>query len=151
VSGSLRLPTPHARLVERSLHHAQQRSLEGTVLIYYRRTAGGSPKAGLVYGWSPRKREALAGVLILNLQAGGRWPEDDDAPGSPTWMPAGDLAGLARDVRRLAAALGRARVLLMALNTPERLASVEQAGYTREWDGEAWLYTRDLSLTAHAA
>jgi GNAT superfamily N-acetyltransferase len=140
----------------RSEHYAQaQRSLEWDWCFYFitdERLAE-RLKNGLVYGWSPDGTRAwLTGVLILNPQAQGRWPDDDDAL-KIAYLDAGagDLAGLARDVRRLAAALGRAQVMLMALNTPERLASVEQAGYTREWDGEAWLYTRDLSLTAHAA
>jgi RimJ/RimL family protein N-acetyltransferase len=105
--------------------------------------------AGLVYGWpSAGRRDQLGGVIAVTPVEKARWL------GDPTlkiaYLDAGDLAAAARDMRRLAAALGRARVRIKVLNRPERVTALEAAGYTREWDGEAWLYARDVSLTAHA-
>jgi RimJ/RimL family protein N-acetyltransferase len=105
--------------------------------------------AGLVYGWPQHgSRDPLGGVIIVNPEEKTRWP------GDPTlkiaYFDAGDLAAAARDMRRLAAALNRVRVRIKALNRPERVAALEKAGYVREWDGETWLYARDISLTEHA-
>jgi RimJ/RimL family protein N-acetyltransferase len=105
--------------------------------------------AGLVYGWPlAGRRDQLGGVIVVAPVEKARWL------GDPTlkiaYLDAGDLAAAARDMRRLAAAVGRARVRIKVLNRPERVTALENAGYTREWDGEAWLYARDVSLTAHA-
>jgi GNAT superfamily N-acetyltransferase len=105
--------------------------------------------AGLVYGWPHAgRRDDLGGVILMTPVEKSRWL------GDPTlkiaYLDAGDLAGAGRDMRRLAAASDQMRVRIKVLNRPERAAALEEAGYTREWDGEACLYARDVSLTAHA-
>ena len=102
--------------------------------------------AGLVYGWLPQADATLEGVLVGNPLR----PSN-----SPPALKIGylDVAGAAlseaaRDARRLAAALGQSRVRIKPPKA--QLAAFEQAGYTREWDAEVWLYARDVTLTRHA-
>ena len=103
--------------------------------------------AGLVYGWQPENAETLGGVLVLNPAKAS-----DDAPSAAKIgyldVPDEALRDAARDTRRLAGALGRARVRIKPPKT--QLAAFERAGFTREWDAEVWLYARDVVLTQHA-
>lgn len=98
-------------------------------------------EAGLVYGWPEN------GVAIINAVAESH---DDDPVLKIAYLDVPDIAAAARDLRRLAASLARARVRIKAFKHAARFAALEQAGYTQEWDGELWLYARDVSLTLHA-
>jgi len=105
--------------------------------------------AGLVYGWM--EGDTLAGLVIANPADRDRWP------GTPTLKIAyldarpGMLAALARETRRLAAALDRVYVRIKALKERDRLVAFEEAGFARESDHDLWLYARDVVLTTHAA
>ncbi len=120
--------------------------------VFYRLTAGRLANllaAGQVYGWSPdNHHDPLSGVLILSPADQTRWPDDPTL--RVALLDAADRVGAARDVRRLAAQLGRVRVRTRVLNRPEWVAALDQAGYFREWDAEIWLYARDIRLTEHA-
>ena len=103
--------------------------------------------AGLVYGWLPEGAKALGGVVVLNPAQ----PSDDAPPALKIGyldVPDATLTEAARDIRRLAGALGRARVRIKPPKT--KLAALEKAGFLREWDAEVWLYARDVVLTRHA-
>ncbi len=138
--------------LDQSAHFSEvQRSFEWD-WVYHLLTPGRLAEqlaAGLVYGW-PHEGDhgVLGGVVLVNPADKERWP------GEPTlkiaYLDADDLSAVARDLRRLAAALGRVRVRIKALDRPDRVAALERAGYVREWDGEAWLYARDIRLTEHA-
>ena len=99
--------------------------------------------AGLVYGWSGTPPE---GVLILNPAK----PTDNPPALKIGYLdvPDAELREAARDARRLAVALGQARVRVKPPKT--QVAVYAQAGFAREWEGEVWLYARDLVLTRHA-
>ncbi len=140
------------RWLDQSAHFsAVQRSYEWDWSYYLltRERLAGHLTAGLVYGW-PHEGDyaALGGMVLVNPADKTRWP------GEPTlkiaYFDAGDLAAAAHDLRRLAAALDRVRVRIKAFDQPDRIAALEQSGYEREWDGEAWLYARDVHLTEHA-
>jgi GNAT superfamily N-acetyltransferase len=145
------LPRVRAWL-DASSHFAQaQRSLEWDWSFYFLAETRLAERldAGLVYGWPQAgDREHLAGLVIVN-PAGDkdRWPEDAL---KVAYFDAGEITAVARDVRRLSAALGRMRVRWMVLKHPARMAAVERAGYMLEWDSEMWLYHRAVSLTEHA-
>lgn len=107
-------------------------------------------KSGLVYGWMPA--DQVEGVVILNDTGHERWP-------SPEVMKIGCLdaalthwPALARDVRRLAAVLGRHEVQLKVLAQPERLAALQDAGFSPDWEDDLGmlLFSREISLTLHA-
>ena len=140
------------RWLDQSAHFdAVQRSYEWDWSYYLltRERLAEHLAGGLVYGW-PHEGDyaALGGVVLLNPADRSRWP------GEPTlkiaYFDADDLTAAARDLRRLAAALNCVRVRIKAFDQPDRVAALEQSGYEREWDGEAWLYARDIRLTDHA-
>ena len=145
------LPRVHAWL-ETSSHFAQaQRSLEWDWSFYFLTETRLAERlaAGLVYGWPQAGNRAhLAGLVIVNPAVEqNRWPEDAL---KVAYCDAGEMTAVARDVRRLAAALGRMRVRWIVFNHPARMAAVELGGYMLEWDSEVWLYRRAVSLTEHA-
>ena len=102
---------------------------------------------GLVYGWSPD--DHLAGVVILN-PAQDRWPGEPTLKIAALDAPADTLSAVAQDVRRLATALDRVHVRFKALDHPDVIAPLERAGFVREWEGDIWLYAREINLTEHA-
>lgn len=105
---------------------------------------------GLVYGWAGAGPGALDGVVVLNPVGGERWFD------GPTlkigWFDAADglLGQVARDVRRLASALGRTAVRVKLFDDPDVVRACEDAGYLRLWDGAVWLYARPVHLAEHA-
>lgn len=106
----------------------------------------------LVYGWPQQgRRDTLGGVIIVNPSDKACWPGDPTLKIAYFDTAPGDLTAAAQDMRRLAAALERVHVRIKVLDQPGRATAFEAAGYTREWEGEAWLYTRDVSLTMRAA
>jgi ribosomal protein S18 acetylase RimI-like enzyme len=140
------------RWLDQSAHFdAVQRSFEWD-WSYYRLTRERLAEHladGRVYGW-PHEGDyaALGGVALVNPVDKTRWP------GEPTlkiaYFDADDLPAATRDMRRLAAALKRARVRITAFDQPDRIAALEQSGYECEWDNAMWLYARDIRLTDHA-
>ncbi len=135
-----------------SAHFARaQRSIEYDWSFYFLTDARLAERlqAGLVYGW-PGEGDQLGGVLIVNPLDNDRWPGGERLKLAYCDVPASDLAACYRAARRLAAALGRGGVRIKAYKDPVRIQALEQAGYEREWEGETWLYARDLNLTQHA-
>lgn len=103
---------------------------------------------GLVYGWLPDGH--LAGVVIVNPADRDRWPGEPTLKIAALDAPADSLAAIAQDARRLAAALDRVHVQVKALDHPDVIPPLERAGFVREWEGEVWLYAREIDLTEHA-
>lgn len=105
--------------------------------------------AGQVFGW-PADVGALAGVVML---AG---PEEGHSPPKGRlragYLDAGPdvLTEMARALRRLAADQGQAAVDVLAPQHPPFTGALEAAGFRRGWDGEVWLFARDISLTLYA-
>jgi ribosomal protein S18 acetylase RimI-like enzyme len=145
------------RWLAASAYFAQaQRSLESDLTFYQLDDVRLAERLadGLVYG-RLTSDGTLTGVVILNLA-------HDDSPDAAGWVgdpvlsvaycdvALADVESLGCDLRRLAASLDRLRVRLKVLNQPKRLAALAAAGFTREWDGTAWLYARDVKLTEHA-
>ncbi len=102
--------------------------------------------AGLVFGW-PGHGSELGGVAVINPTGRERWPGDPTLSIAYLDAAPDDLPRLALDLRRLAAAQGRAHVHVKALENGDPL---EQAGYRREWEGEIWLFARQVRLAAQA-
>jgi ribosomal protein S18 acetylase RimI-like enzyme len=144
-------PRVQAWLDQSAYVAAAQHSYEAD-WVFYRLTAerlADLLAAEQVYGWSPTNHpDPLSGILILSPADQTRWPDDPTL--RVALLDAADRADAARDVRRLAAQLGRVRVRTRVLNRPEWVAALDRAGYFREWDAEIWLYARDISLTEHA-
>ncbi|NDJ77470.1 MAG: GNAT family N-acetyltransferase [Chloroflexi bacterium] len=135
--------------LEGSPHFARaQRSYESDWSLYYLTDARLATRleTGLVYGWGEQQ---LQGVVIVNPARDASWP-DSELLKIAYLDPGADVAACLRDVRRLAAFLERGGVRLKALKQPERIQALANAGFEREWDGEVWLYARDLSLTRFA-
>jgi GNAT superfamily N-acetyltransferase len=138
--------------LEQSAHfNAVQRSFEWDWSYYLltRERLADHLADELVYGWPHEGDYAtLDGVALVNPADNTRWP------GEPTlkigYFNADDVTAAARDLRRLATALGRVHVRIKAFDRPDRIAALEEAGYEREWDGAVWLYARDIRLTDHA-
>ncbi len=136
-------------LLQRSAHFERMRhSLEWN-WTFYRITQArlrARLAEGLVYGWGAAHGAALEGLLLLNP------PRPADS--SPALrigyldVPEEALTEAARDVRRLAAAQNQARVRIKPPKTQQR--AFEQGGFAREWEGELWLYARDVVLTQRA-
>jgi RimJ/RimL family protein N-acetyltransferase len=147
-------PGDHARvwaLLGASAHFEQaQRSFERE-WSFYRLTIDrlvDHLAAGLVYGW--QTSGDLAGVVIVNPAGDERWPGDPVLQVAYLDVPVDQLTVAARDLRRLAAALDRMRVRLKLLHRPERIAALEAAEYAREWEGDVYLYAREVHLAARA-
>jgi hypothetical protein len=102
--------------------------------------------AGMVFGW-PGAQGDLAGLAVLNPTGRERWPGDPALAIAYLDAAPEGLPRLALDLRRLAAAQGRAHVHVKALENGDPL---EQAGYRREWEGEIWLFARQVHLAAQA-
>lgn len=102
--------------------------------------------AGLVFGW-PEPGGDLVGLAVLNPTGRERWPGDPTLSIAYLDAAPDELPRLALDLRRLAAAQGRAQVLVKALDSG---APLEEAGYRREWEGELWLFARPVHLAAQA-
>lgn len=120
---------------------------------FYRLTPGRLAErleAGLVYGWPSGSGDALGGVVILNPADPARAVDDPVLRVAYLDAPAEVLTAVAHDLRRLAVVLKRARVRVKAHQQADRLAALIEGGFEREWDGEVWLYARDVSLTLHA-
>ncbi len=100
----------------------------------------------LVYGWKETPNAALAGVLLLNPSD----PADRAAALKIGYLDTEDatLSEAAHDTRRLAAALGQERVRVKPPKS--RWPAFDRAGFTQEWEGEIWLYARDVVLTENA-
>ncbi|GAB4422181.1 MAG: hypothetical protein Kow00106_19340 [Anaerolineae bacterium] len=140
--------------LDRSAHFAAcQRSLEWNWSFYFLTDARLHERlaAGLVYGWPDAAApEGLRGLLIANSTERDRWPDQPVLKLAYLEAAPADLTALALDARRLAAQLGRVYVRLKALDQPEVLSALEQAGYLCESDHHLYLYAREVSLTAHA-
>ncbi len=141
--------------LDQSAHYARaQQSMEWD-WTYYRITDARLRErldAGLVYGWpgSANGNMTPGGVLIVNPTGNDRWPGDPTLKVAYFDVPDADLAPAAHDMRRLAATCNRSRVRIKLYNAPERITALEAAGFEHEWDGEVWLYSRDVHLTQHA-
>ena len=138
--------------LDQSTYYQQaQRSLERDWCFYFitdERLAEWLP-AGRVYGWNPdHKQDRIAGIVIINLLENERWPEEDVL--KIGYMDAENLVPVALDIRRMAASLQRKYAHTKPLNIPERIAALQQAGWTQGWDNEAHLFSRDISLTTNA-
>lgn len=145
------LPRVRAYLDASAHYERAQRSLEWD-WSYYRITDDRLRErleSGLVYGWHSTG-DTLGGVVIINPVTKDRWPGQPTLKIAYCDVPDAEMAGAARDIRRLAAALGRVRVRIKAYSAPDRIAGLEAGGFEREWDGEVWLYARDVVLTRHA-
>lgn len=145
------LPRVRAFLDKSAYYTRAQQSLEWD-WSYYRLTDDRLRERlqnALVYGWS-RESGTLNGLLIANPTEKDRWPGDPTLKIAYLDAPDADLPDMARDVRRLAAQLDRVRVRIKAFAAPEHIAALEAGGFVREWDGEVWLYARDVVLTEHA-
>ncbi len=100
--------------------------------------------AGLVYGWATDANATPDRILIVNPARAS-----DDPPSALKVgyldAPEATLTEAVRDARRLAAALGRARV---RVKPPKpQLDTFKRAGFQREWEGEVGLYARNVVLT----
>ena len=138
--------------LDRSLHYTQARgSLEWDWCFYFLTDERLAERLedGLVYGWMPDDA-TLNGVVITNAEGKSRWPDDPKLRVAYLDAPEAHLVHMALDVRRLAAINERARVVLKMLKRGTLLATMQEAGYEREWDGEVLLYERNVSLTEHA-
>lgn len=138
-----------------SAHFAAcQRSIEWNWSFYFLTDARLRERlaAGLVYGWAdPGALQGLRGLVIVNPTSRDRWPDQ------PTLKiayleasPAELTQELAREVRRLAAQLGRVSVRVKVPDQRDLLSAFEAAGYRSEDGHRLWLYARDVQLTAHA-
>ncbi|MBN1284716.1 MAG: GNAT family N-acetyltransferase [Anaerolineae bacterium] len=102
-------------------------------------------EAGRVYGWfgDPRAdADALGGVVMV-------CEPDTDRAGNPRLRVAyfdvteGSLAVAAQALRAVAGEMGVSKVTMKPLVVPEHFVALEQAGYRRAWEQEAWLYALD--------
>jgi hypothetical protein len=57
-----------------------------------------------------------------------------------------DLAGCLEDSRRLAGALGYAKIGWSAPSHPDLLTALEQAGFQRDWDASLYIFARKHPL-----
>jgi GNAT superfamily N-acetyltransferase len=142
-------------LSESDFFQQAQRSIEWDWSFYFLTEARLAERldAGLVYGWYPGGADRpLAGLLIVNPSENDRFPGGALFKVAYLDVPPDSLTAAARDVRRLAASLDRIRVRIKMLDGAGRAEALEQAGYIREWENAAaCLYTREVSLTQHAA
>jgi GNAT superfamily N-acetyltransferase len=137
-----------AWLDQSAYYQQSQRSLERDWCYFFITDARLAEwlQAGRVYGFGT----PITGIVMINLPENERWPEADVFKIGYLDADADSLVPLAMDLRRMAAALQRKYLHLKPLNIPERIAALQQAGYTQGWDNEAHLFSRDVSLTTNA-
>ncbi len=141
---------PHIRAAELTLEESW-RFLPLTPDLLKERLA-----AGQVYAWRANEDSSSPiGLVILNKPRGVDDGEEEEEGrfyvGCADAETPGELRALARALRGMAAAEGFPRVSWKVPASPDLLAELQAAGYEKRWDGQVFLYARDLAPVSDAA